>query len=287
MIVDGQNGDNGNNKEGKIKTFGQWLFVNGLRIVIAIATVVIVAAGAYAFIASDPNRANTVIVSILTVVSLVILTISAVTSREIVRIMANQEIEMTEQRKAMTAQADVAKQALELAKLSAKITADQLQLTKLTNRPELDVRLRMKIEDDLARVQMLFEITNVGQNTAYDFGIHICAEHHEPDYVGWLPYGVPIEAAAEPISRGKNTFIHPRPFRFEDKILFAHILLGDVWLIIYGLYWFYDGAGNRYEEAFCRRFHHLEPEHPIQCEGGLRAKIVSLVPDESKNNATD
>lgn len=81
-----------------------WMYVSGLRALIALAAIGIVGVCIYGLSATDPNRANVVIVGILSIASLVILIISTVSSRQMIEIMERQEAEMTGQRKAMQSQ---------------------------------------------------------------------------------------------------------------------------------------------------------------------------------------
>jgi hypothetical protein len=181
--------------------------------------------------------------------------------------------EVEKQARAAETQNVLTEQSLELARLSAQITKDQLQLARLTQRPDIDLVLTFEPLGIDSRIPMLFKCLNVGIGAAYKFGMQVSAKFTEVDYDGVLEYGKPKPFEAEPIRNGAPNFIHPEPILAQPYQVMP-MLSGNNWLIVFGIYWYYDGAGNRYEEIFCRRFNHLDPLDAVQCEGSLRAKIV-------------
>lgn len=253
-----------------------WLWV--IVIITAIAIVLVLTFGSG--IEDYKDRVSFLAVNIVSIFAFDMVLISALTAREMKEIMDRQEIEMTKQRIAAEAENDLTEQSLELARLSAKITKDQLELAKLTQRPEFHIGLQFEVDIEDRRIQMVLNAPNVGHSTAYDFGIHICPAWQPQNFDGWLVYEKPPDNTSEPIRAGTPHFVHTQGIVFNDLTLFRRFLTGDAWFIVYGIYWFYDGAGNRYEEKFCRRLNHLDLEHAVQCSGEMLAKVVPFDPDK-------
>ncbi|CAN5326666.1 hypothetical protein BH10ACI2_BH10ACI2_24620 [soil metagenome] len=175
-------------------------------------------------------------------------------------------------------QARISKQALEIARLS-------LNAVKLTQRPEIDLRLRFEAIDSIADVsrnsvkffKMQFEAFNAGKTTAYNFGIHISGDYKPRDFDGVLDYGDPTYKTAEPIRPGRPKYIHPGSIICQPD-QFERVMNRIDWLIIYGIIWYEDGAGERYSEPYCRRFDPNEPNDAIECDGVLRSQMVAILP---------
>lgn len=259
---------------------------SGVRALIACACVVLAGIGLLAYNTPDPSqRTNILTVGILGVITFVVSVITAISTIKMAEIMERQESDIEKQRIAAETQNVLTEQSIELARLSAKITEDQLQLAKLTQRPEIDLRVRFGIDYDIRRIEMVIEAPNVGHSTAYNFGIHISPAWQPKNYNGKLEYVADFDESSEPVRVGSPNFVHPQAIVFKDVALFQGFFTGVNWYIVYGIYWFFDGAGNRYEEVFCRRLNHLDPENAVQCDAALRSKVVPLVPDESSQNA--
>jgi len=91
----------------------KWLNTSGLRVLIGIAGALTLAIVILAIMVKDPNTsANILTVGILTVLTIVVTTIAAVSNRLMVEIMDRQETEMTNQRIIMERQAKIAKKTL-------------------------------------------------------------------------------------------------------------------------------------------------------------------------------
>lgn len=170
-------------------TFKEWVADNWLRTVIAASVLGILAIAAYGLITTNPDRANIVVIGILSVVSLLVVIVNAVSTGKMVRIMENQESEMTKQRQVAeyqlkeaerqatmaVAQAVYMRAGLEASQRQADISSKGLEHSErvfgITERPYLGLKRVHVIEEinsDQPDAVVQIEVVNVGRTPACD-----------------------------------------------------------------------------------------------------------------------
>jgi hypothetical protein len=169
---------------------------------------------------------------------------------------------------------ETAKTAANAAEKSANAAEESVHMMTRSERPEITLALKI---GDLAvdhPTEMEFDVFNAGKTTAYNFGIHISCEIKAVPFGGVLDYGKPNPAAAEPIRPQKHKFIHTMPWLFPlDIQLLDDIQNERAMFFIYGVMWYEDSAGNKYEEPFCRRYAHRSPNDPAECSESIRKQM--------------
>jgi hypothetical protein len=98
MTKDEKHNGDGDSINTKQSAFKKWIANYWLTILIGAGATAVLTIGAYGLIAANPDRANVVVVGILSVVSLIVVIVNAVSTAKMVRVMENQESEMTQNR---------------------------------------------------------------------------------------------------------------------------------------------------------------------------------------------
>jgi hypothetical protein len=188
------------------------------------------------------------------------------------RIMHGQLTEMREQ-------SGTARITAHAAELSATAAVESAHLMAQAQRPDIALDLAFGPLIPGQPITMQFQAFNAGRTTAYNFGMHISCDWKDADFDGVLDYGTPKPAASEPIRPGKTRYVHPQWLDYLLQPLeFIRLQNGSRWLLVYGVLWYEDGTGKRYEEPFCRRWDRGSPTDAVECPYSLRDKMQADPP---------
>lgn len=200
----------------------KWLNTSGLRILIIVALVLTIALIVFAvFGVNDPDtRANVLTVGILTILTIIVTTVSAVSNRLMVEIMDRQESEVTEQRITMQKQLTAMKDTLEQGR----------ELFDLVERPIVIVS-KVNASDFVGSRTLCptFVVENKGRMGAKEltlvFGIKTGQHSIYPKIDGYveLPFLAAGDKAKLTISEGRVRHFNPENFAsiMENEILFV------------------------------------------------------------------
>jgi len=160
------------------------------------------------------------------------------------------------------------------AEASAKAAQESTHLMAQSQRPDITLGLKFGVLEVGKPIPFEFEVFNAGKETAYNFGIHISCDWKPVGFDGVLDYGKPKHEAAEPIRPQARKYVHPQWFYpLQPHELFT-LINGTVWLFVYGILWYEDGTGRRYDEPFCRRFDRGSPNDAVECPYSIRERMV-------------
>lgn len=226
----------------------KWLNTSGLRILIGIAIVLTLALVLLASTINDPDtRANVLTVGILTILTIIVTTIAAVSNRLMVEIMERQETEMTEQRKAM-------QEGLEKNQAMLEQNQSMMEQTErhfsLSERPILAIKVKQaNIQPGRPIAPIIIKVTNKGRSAAVEIhlGINVV---RPPAQIDFDMHGASWIESATLTAQESDDFIFENEREMASKPLtqadYDAIVADSKVIFIYGEGRYEDLSGNKY-----------------------------------------
>lgn len=224
----------------KENSLRKWFYVAGFRWLLGVATLIIFILFIYGLTLQDASARTNIFLGILTVISLVILTISTFSTRQMVDIMDRQEFEMTEQRKAM-------REGLDKTQAMLEQTERHFQVSE---RPIFVIdSVKAVVNPDASINPVFVNVANKGRSAAVNVSLAFCILR-PPDPVKFDMHGaayitLPILAAqdTEECIVESERERGSRPLTQPD---YDAVVANNKSIYIYGEGAYEDLSGNQY-----------------------------------------